>query len=175
MEVRVASQKLSFDGRDLPAAARDSREHVPAFLSDFLERAPVAIELGFFAGQRLPALDHYVNVFGIQFDAAADPLSEFGGGQRRTAAQEWLIHQFAALQVVENRAPKKIDGFLRGMIEFLLVRTAHDELRRGRIPDRRVLAGLPEPGRVLLSDVPARSEEHTSELQSPMYLVCRLL
>src|SRR5437879_8363506 len=33
-------------------------------------------------------------------------------------------------------------------------------------------------GAVVTSDVPAhalRSEEHTSELQSPMYLVCRLL
>src|SRR5437762_6642816 len=26
-----------------------------------------------------------------------------------------------------------------------------------------------------ISVIPARSEEHTSELQSPMYLVCRLL
>src|SRR5437762_408586 len=31
-----------------------------------------------------------------------------------------------------------------------------------------------EQGHPLVS-VPARSEEHTSELQSPMYLVCRLL
>src|SRR5436189_4409307 len=30
-------------------------------------------------------------------------------------------------------------------------------------------------GRVLARERPARSEEHTSELQSPMYLVCRLL
>src|SRR5205814_764834 len=29
------------------------------------------------------------------------------------------------------------------------------ELRRRRVPDGRVLAGLPEPGRVLLPDVPA--------------------
>src|SRR5437764_14520281 len=30
-------------------------------------------------------------------------------------------------------------------------------------------------GRDRRNDEPARSEEHTSELQSPMYLVCRLL
>src|SRR5437764_7976496 len=33
------------------------------------------------------------------------------------------------------------------------------------VPDTEALAGLPES---------ERSEEHTSELQSPMYLVCRL-
>src|SRR3712207_9310257 len=31
------------------------------------------------------------------------------------------------------------------------------------------------PGDALLDDVPERSEEHTSELQSRQYLVCRLL
>src|SRR3712207_8591441 len=30
-------------------------------------------------------------------------------------------------------------------------------------------------GEVFLNDIPARSEEHTSELQSRQYLVCRLL
>src|SRR5437762_9829676 len=40
--------------------------------------------------------------------------------------------------------------------------------------------GLPCPGgqpirRRLRAGPPIRSEEHTSELQSPMYLVCRLL
>src|SRR3712207_8857707 len=31
------------------------------------------------------------------------------------------------------------------------------------------------PGRVVGNDLPHRSEEHTSELQSRQYLVCRLL
>src|SRR5437879_7214972 len=31
------------------------------------------------------------------------------------------------------------------------------------------------PGQNLADPIAARSEEHTSELQSPMYLVCRLL
>src|SRR5437879_7434507 len=60
-------------------------------------------------------------------------------------------------------------------------------LRSGEVGDRGTgverggadLAGRPQ-GRLLRADVPgiaggARSEEHTSELQSPMYLVCRLL
>src|SRR5437764_9711531 len=52
--------------------------------------------------------------------------------------------------------------------------------RRGRI--LREIAPAPEPlpeadkPRTAIADWPGkRSEEHTSELQSPMYLVCRLL
>src|SRR5688572_18388742 len=41
------------------------------------------------------------------------------------------------------------------MIELFFVRTAHDELRRRREPDRGVLTGFTEPGGVLLADVPA--------------------
>src|SRR5436189_2534005 len=46
----------------------------------------------------------------------------------------------------------------------LVAPDSHQGLRRGDLPD-------PSP-QVPLT---ARSEEHTSELQSPMYLVCRLL
>src|SRR5437879_7856981 len=42
--------------------------------------------------------------------------------------------------------------------------TACADSRAGMMPSRRVSARNP-----------SRSEEHTSELQSPMYLVCRLL
>src|SRR5437879_11663016 len=39
-----------------------------------------------------------------------------------------------------------------------------------------VLRSFPHhPSRPYRIDAPGRSEEHTSELQSPMYLVCRLL
>src|SRR5437764_12942964 len=50
---------------------------------------------------------------------------------------------------------------------------AYRRIRRGLVPDgaeavrRQAIAGA-----AVVSD---RSEEHTSELQSPMYLVCRLL
>jgi hypothetical protein len=56
--------------------------------------------------------------------------------------QDWAAHQFYRL--------------LRGVVELLLVRAAHDELGRGRTPDRRILAGLPKPGSVLLAHIPAR-------------------
>src|SRR5437762_10980412 len=42
-----------------------------------------------------------------------------------------------------------------------------------RLPRRGGAAALSPPDR--LPAAPRRSEEHTSELQSPMYLVCRLL
>src|SRR3712207_7580667 len=52
---------------------------------------------------------------------------------------------------------------------------AHDGagLRRTPLPDR---VTYPKTGRTPLADpAEARSEEHTSELQSRQYLVCRLL
>src|ERR1700722_6919661 len=42
------------------------------------------------------------------------------------------------------------------MIPLLIIRATHDELRRRRVPDGRVLAGLAKPGSVFLSDEPAR-------------------
>src|ERR1035437_5626399 len=64
MDVGVARADFDFDLGQFPAAAGASCCPDPAFLGDLLKRAPVAIEPGFLAGQRLPALDHYVNVFG---------------------------------------------------------------------------------------------------------------
>src|SRR5437762_3211374 len=41
--------------------------------------------------------------------------------------------------------------------------------------DKAEVVIMPGPGRLLRALMDLRSEEHTSELQSPMYLVCRLL
>src|SRR5690348_17684630 len=41
-----------------------------------------------------------------------------------------------------------------------------------RVAIARAIAGDPA---LILADEPTRSEEHTSELQSPVHLVCRLL
>src|SRR5437763_14839346 len=46
--------------------------------------------------------------------------------------------------------------------------------RRARTSGRSVIA-IPSPRRSWDRGARGRSEEHTSELQSPMYLVCRLL
>src|ERR1019366_4971772 len=42
-----------------------------------------------------------------------------------------------------------------GVIELLLVGAAEDELWANGIPNRGVLAGLPEPRRVLFANIPA--------------------
>src|SRR5436189_4276026 len=50
-----------------------------------------------------------------------------------------------------------------------LFRSVHRQLRRPFVRAHQLRRGRG------VADVPERSEEHTSELQSPMYLVCRLL
>src|SRR5437879_8450947 len=52
---------------------------------------------------------------------------------------------------------------------------ASDELPEEIEPRRRHLRAYEARGIFDLVEVSERSEEHTSELQSPMYLVCRLL
>src|SRR5437762_6996163 len=65
-----------------------------------------------------------------------------------------------------------LDGVGRGGVE-----QRYEDVLRGK-PGREVAArdnaGKQIPGEVVPVENP-RSEEHTSELQSPMYLVCRLL
>src|SRR5436189_4824544 len=67
---------------------------------------------------------------------------------------------------------------------FRSVRQPRQGVHQGRTPQRGiiVIAGDVILTSLLLASVPlnvvkitSRSEEHTSELQSPMYLVCRLL
>src|SRR5437879_10041849 len=71
------------------------------------------------------------------------------GGQEATGAVAGKVVDATTQQPLAN-------------VEVALAGTPHRELTR---PD----------GSYVLNGVPARSEEHTSELQSPMYLVCRLL
>src|SRR5262249_20404202 len=121
----------------------------------FGEGPSVAIEHGFLARLLLPAEHRDVAVLRILLDSVANPLSRLGGRESRSAADERVINQFAAPGVVQDRAPHQLDRLLRRVVEFFFVGATHDELRGGRIPDRRVLASLAEPRRVFLSDVPA--------------------
>src|SRR5690348_17856363 len=58
-------------------------------------------------------------------------------------------------------------------------RAGHDSAASGRVSggdaDWRSAPRQPQAGVDLVSARNARSEEHTSELQSPVHLVCRLL
>src|SRR5437762_8904479 len=53
------------------------------------------------------------------------------------------------------------------------VTSEESEWQHAAYSGETLVQGLPEPGTIRWHV--ARSEEHTSELQSPMYLVCRLL
>jgi len=63
-------------------------------------------------------------------DAAADALRQFRGGERRTASEKRVIDQVASFGVIQDRAPHQIHRFLRWVIKFFFVRSAHDELWR---------------------------------------------
>src|SRR3712207_1356647 len=57
----------------------------------------------------------------------------------------------------------------------MVLTTTHEEERRHRRWMARVIEHGTDGGILVLPDEHARSEEHTSELQSRQYLVCRLL
>src|SRR5437879_9425121 len=82
----------------------------------------------------------------------ADMLS----GPAKLEAIQWVLL---------SAAPRRV---LRDQLKALL--SAPDMLGPCRLRRARF-----KPGRKLTGHYDVRSEEHTSELQSPMYLVCRLL
>src|SRR3712207_8706433 len=63
--------------------------------------------------------------------------------------------------------------------QYAVLRPAHDQVRFDELPqgahDGRQAAALEDRQGEHLVDGEDRSEEHTSELQSRQYLVCRLL
>src|ERR1019366_4276982 len=147
------SPRPSASARDYRLAAHTVRGQ-PG-LADLLEGPAVAIEQGSLARQHLPTLHHHVHVFRMQFQSMTDPPALFRGRQRRPAAEKRVVDQFPPLGVVLDGALHQRNWFLRGVIELVFPRPTHDEFRGGRIPDGRVLAGLAEPGRILLAHVPA--------------------
>ena len=98
-----------------------------AFICSNVRPSPSSV--AFSARQPLPPLDNDVNVLRIELQSAADALGQFSRGERGAAAKKWLVDQVAKLGVIQDRATHQRDGFLRGVIEFLLIRAAHDELR----------------------------------------------
>ncbi len=81
----------------------DSQSFLPAGRRDLPERPAVAFERGFFAAQGLPTGNYYVGVLRIEFEAIAHALRQLRGGQRRAAAEERVIDQFPATQMVKDR------------------------------------------------------------------------
>src|SRR5712691_10875055 len=120
-----------------------------ALLGYLLERATIAIQDDRLLGQLRVPLANHVHVLGIEFEAIADPLGQFSGGQGRATPQEGLVYHFAALGVIQDRAPHQILRLLRGVIKFLLIGSTHVHLGRWRSADRGALAYLSKPRRVL--------------------------
>ncbi len=81
------------------------------------KRAAVALQGGLAARHALPPFDDHIDVLGVQFDAPADALGDFRGGERGAAAQERLVHRFAALRVVQQRAPHEFHWLLGWVID----------------------------------------------------------
>ncbi len=144
-----------FDSRNLGLTARDSFVCLVALLSNFFERPPICLESRFPARQILPSGDNGIHVLRIQLDPVTDPLGGFRGCQSSAASEKGLVHRFAALGVIQQRAPHQIHRLLRWMIVLLLIGAAHDEFGRRAGPDRGILARLAEPGSILFPDIPA--------------------
>src|SRR5207253_1945827 len=116
---------------DLAAASRDSCDDPQPLSLDLGERAAIRVELRLAPTEILPALNDAIHVFGIKLDAVADALAHFRGDERRSRAQERVVHNGSALGVIEDGLAHQLNGLLRRMVDLLLLRAAHDELRRG--------------------------------------------
>ena len=75
LKIRIASAQLRFDGCDFAAATFHSRRDSNPLGFDFLEGPAIAVERRLLARERLPALDHDIDVLRVQFDAVADALA----------------------------------------------------------------------------------------------------
>ena len=104
-EIGIAREDFGFDGRDLAAAANNSRRLLPPFLRHFIERPAIDVELCLPVGQCLPALHHNINVLRIELNPVTDALRQFCRRERCAGTKERVINEFAAPKVVENRAP----------------------------------------------------------------------
>src|SRR5690348_18180429 len=93
------------------------------------------------------------------------PLPEFDGGTRKEQGRGIMAWQ--AVKVDEGKQSSelthKVTGSVQGLREFL--QETRVELKKVTWPTRQDV----------VSTTGVRSEEHTSELQSPVHLVCRLL
>src|SRR5436189_3052924 len=88
--------------------------------------------------------------------------------------------EVARLGGIEIVAQGVVEGFLAGIHRspfrgFSVEFTEHRAYQPGDEPRYLDWKMLARSDRLFVKQFEERSEEHTSELQSPMYLVCRLL
>src|SRR5437879_6798697 len=73
------------------------------------------------------------------------------------------------------RAPPRVGGQVLFVLDEVAERVAHGPRPADELADALGAAEAFQAADVVGGERVVRSEEHTSELQSPMYLVCRLL
>src|SRR5579863_5010487 len=103
---------LRLDFRDLAAAALDSCGDSHSFCFDLVERSAIAIERCRSTLELLPTLNHDVDIFRIELDPTANAARQFRGRKRGAAAEKRLVHQLAALSVIQNRPTHQLNRFL---------------------------------------------------------------
>src|ERR1700680_4901330 len=99
----MAGADLSFDLRDLLAAALDSYWRFSVtFWRNLGERSAISVELGLLPSQLLPALDDDIDVLGIKLHSVADPLVQLRGRECGAGAQERIVNEFSAPEMVQD-------------------------------------------------------------------------
>jgi hypothetical protein len=126
-QIGMTGADLFFDGGNLRTATGDSSGLLPPFLGDFVETAAIALQRCLTARQTLKALHYHVDILGVQLYSVADALGDFRGGERGTRSEEGLVHSFAALGVIQQRAPHEFHWLLRRVIELLLIGASEDK------------------------------------------------
>src|SRR5262245_5095320 len=85
-------------------------------LCDSGKRLAGFLESGLLARELLPATDRYIDVDRIEFDAARNAASLFGGDEDGTAADEGIQHQVAATGAVAQSVGNQGNGLWRWVV-----------------------------------------------------------
>ncbi len=123
----MAGPDQRFDFRDLAAATVHSRCDSQPRVLDLRER--LAAERCLLAHEVLPALNDDVHILRIQFDSVTGTSRQLSRDERGPAAEKWIIDRLSTLSVIQDWPAHQFYWFLRGVVAFLLFRSAHDEFR----------------------------------------------
>src|SRR5437762_4994838 len=137
----------------------------------------VAVALEVLVVQPLGELGLGDHIAGAQHEVLEDAVLERGELHWRAADLHALrarIQRYASARELRARpAARAPQQRLQSREHLLEVKGLGDVVVRARLQPLDLV--LPVVARREYQDRESRSEEHTSELQSPMYLVCRLL
>src|SRR5437879_7387739 len=180
---RVLSQQIGIESLHLTGQTLrdDVLQLLPAALASQLQAVPVAKENGILTVAMVDpvdvvAIDDIRRHTGMDVKVAVITTRDF----------QYALNQYPVLDVAEELVrdlprPQVLDEEislerLRRMADeqpvVRLVNRLTEEAVRKRASDIHI---EPQERHIRHAAQPLRSEEHTSELQSPMYLVCRLL